>query len=95
MNYYRTLLTLRRSSPALQQGSYRTVSQSGEVYAYERAGGDQRCLIALNFASRPASIKIDGEWQVRLSSVERSAAQVNGALTLAANEALILEQRLS
>jgi alpha-glucosidase len=93
LNYYRQLLTLRRSAPALQQGSYRAVSRSGDVYAYERAHGDQRLLIALNFAAHPATIDIAGEWQVRLSSLERGATPISASVTLAAHEALILESR--
>jgi alpha-glucosidase len=92
LNYYRQLLMLRRSTPALQSGSYRAVSRSGDVYAYERATADQRRLIALNFASHPAAINIEGEWQVRLSSAHRGELKISGALTLTANEAVILEQ---
>jgi alpha-glucosidase len=92
LNYYRALLALRRTLPALQQGSYRAFDPSGDVFAYERATTDQRLLIALNFSSRPAAIEIDGAWQVRLSSVERAEIAVNGRLTLAADEAVILER---
>jgi alpha-glucosidase len=91
LNFYRQLLALRRASPALQQGSYRALATTGEVFAYERATADRRLLIALNFSSRPAQIEIDGAWQVRLSSVERAEAKVNGLLMLAADEAVILE----
>jgi alpha-glucosidase len=91
LNYYRELLTLRRTAPALQQGSYRAVSRSGDVYAYERAHGDQHLLIALNFAAQPRSLNIDGKWQVRLSSINRDATAISASVTLAANEALILE----
>jgi alpha-glucosidase len=93
LNTYRQLLALRRTSPALQQGTYRALDRSGDVYAYERATADQCLLIALNFSPHPAQIKVAGKWQVRLSSVERVEAVVNGTLTLAANEAVILEQR--
>jgi alpha-glucosidase len=95
LNYYQRLIAFRRASPALQQGTYRARNQLGDVYAYERATTDQRLLIALNFSSRPAQIKYDGAWQVRLSSIERVAAKVEGTLALAANEAVILEQRAS
>jgi hypothetical protein len=71
--------------------SARAVSRSGDAYAYERATNDQRLLIALNFASRPAMIDIDGAWQLCLSSAERGKSKFNGTLTLAANEAVILE----
>ncbi len=92
LNYYRQLIAVRRASPALQQGVYRALNSSDDVYAYERAAADQRLLIALNFSSRPASIQLDGEWQVGLSSVERVGSISNGTLVLTANEAVILEQ---
>ncbi len=93
LNYYRQLIALRRASPALQQGTYRALSQPGEVYAYERATANQRLLIALNFSSRPAQLKLDGKWRVRLSSTARVEAKVDSALALAGNEAVILEQQ--
>jgi alpha-glucosidase len=94
LNYYRQLIVLRHASPALRQGTYRPLNQTGDVFAYERAAADQRLLIALNFASRPAQIKIDGDWSTCLSSVERVESKVGGILLLAANEAVILEQRV-
>ncbi len=90
LNYYRQLIALRHASPALQQGTYRALARPGEVYAYERVTADQRLLIALNFSSRPASIQLDGDWRVRLSSVERVEPKVSRTLALAANEAVIL-----
>jgi alpha-glucosidase len=95
LNFYRQVLALRRASPALQRGSYRALDQSSDVFAYERATADQRLLIALNFSSRPATIDIEGAWQVRLSSVERAATTIASTLTLAANEAVILERLAS
>ncbi len=92
LNYYRQLLAFRRASPALQQGSYRAHDRSGEVFAYERAAADQHLLVALNFSPRPAQITIEGEWQMRLSSVECQDSKIAGVLTLAANEAVVLEQ---
>jgi len=95
LNYYQRLIALRRTSPALQHGTYRALNQPGDVYAYERAASDQCLLIALNFSSRPAQIKLDGDWQVRLSSVARVESKQGNALALAANEAVILERRAS
>jgi alpha-glucosidase len=92
LNFYRQLLALRRAAPALQQGSYRALTTTDDVFAFERATADQRLLIALNFAARPAMIKVDAAWQVRLSSVKRAAAKIDSTLTLAANEAVVLEQ---
>jgi alpha-glucosidase len=92
LNFYRQLLALRRAAPALQQGSYRALTTTDDVFAFERATADQRLLIALNFAARPAMIKVDTAWQVRLSSVKSAEAKIDGTLTLAANEAVVLEQ---
>ncbi len=91
LNFYRQLLAFRRTSPAVQRGTYRALERSSEVYAYERATADQRLLIALNFSSHPAQIRLDGEWHVRLSSVARAQSKLSSPLTLAANEAVILE----
>ncbi|HET7375551.1 MAG TPA: DUF3459 domain-containing protein, partial [Anaerolineae bacterium] len=91
LNFYRDLIKLRRSSSALQSGSYRSVAQSIDVYAYERTAGGQRLLIALNFYAQPTRLSIDGDWKIRLSSVERSDSMVHGDLSLAPNEAIILE----
>jgi alpha-glucosidase len=92
LNYYRQLLALRHASPALQQGAYRALDQSDKVFAYERAAADQRLLIVLNFAARPATLPIDGAWRVRLSSLGRADSNVRDTLTVAANEAAILER---
>src|SRR5512135_1424362 len=91
LNFYRDLIKLRRSASALQSGSYRSVAQSIDVYAYERTAGGQRLLIALNFYAQPTRLSIDGDWKICLSSVERSDSMVHGDLSLAPNEAIILE----
>jgi alpha-glucosidase len=92
LNYYRQLLTLRQASPALQTGAYHDLNVAEEVFAYERATADQRLLIMLNFSSHPVSIKLDGEWHMRMSSVERATSRLSGALALAPHEAVILEK---
>ena len=46
---YRRLNWLRRSSPALLRGSYRTIAAPRGVFAYAREADGQRVLIALNF----------------------------------------------
>jgi alpha-glucosidase len=49
---YRSLIRIRRSSPALRSGSYRSVEAAPEdVFAYVRRLGPERWLVALNFSS--------------------------------------------
>ena len=53
LNLYRKLLRLRRSSPALSNGSYRPVAEAPEdSYVYYRTHGDQAVLVALNFSGK-------------------------------------------
>jgi alpha-glucosidase len=54
---YRRLLDLRRGSAALRWGSYATVPGTpGGVFAYLRAAGDERLLVALNLTGEPARL---------------------------------------
>jgi alpha-glucosidase len=57
LNLYRRLITLRRTSPALTQGSYRPLSSAENVLCYERVNGNQRMQVALNFNSKPMAVR--------------------------------------
>ena len=51
LNWYRQLIWLRKSSPALSLGSYQPVEPVPDgVFAYLRAFGEERILVALNLA---------------------------------------------
>ena len=51
LNFYRALLALRKSSPALQRGSWRTlIHYPYEHLAYLRETESERILIAINFS---------------------------------------------
>ena len=54
---YRRLSWLRKSSPALRRGSYRTVPSPRGVFAFAREADGERVFVALNFtkAARAAS----------------------------------------
>ncbi|TMD61524.1 MAG: DUF3459 domain-containing protein [Chloroflexi bacterium] len=52
LSLYRQILALRRRSPALHAGAYRTVRAPEGVWAYMRESADERWLVALNFRSR-------------------------------------------
>jgi len=52
LSLYRRLLQLRRSSPALHSGSYRSAAGAPEgTYVYYRSSGEQEFLVALNFGA--------------------------------------------
>jgi alpha-glucosidase len=88
---YRRLLALRRASPALVGGAYRTLHRDDRMLAFERAAGDQRLLVALNFSSTPASLQLEGRGWVALSTnLDREQEPFDGAVELRGDEGVVL-----
>jgi alpha-glucosidase len=94
LTLYRQLIALRRTHPALNQGSYRPVAQSGQVLAFDRSTADQRLLVALNFSAEPEEIQLksDGyDGRVVFGTIAgRESEAVSGHLALRPNEGLII-----
>jgi len=74
LHWYRQLIALRRVTPALTAGTYRSLNahaRDGMLYSRETAG--QQAVIGLNFSSRPAyldcseNLPVDN-WKLVLSS---------------------------
>jgi alpha-glucosidase len=92
---YRRLLALRRETPALHRGDQRLLPQDdADVLVYQRSAAEGSALVALNFASRPASIVLPppasgGSWSVAFSTTDRPAEAIPGSATLAPLEGLI------
>jgi glycosidase len=60
LSLYRELLSLRKSSPALQWGSYQPVDNvPSDCFLYLRQAGDERTLIALNISAQEQSITLN------------------------------------
>ena len=98
LSFYRRLIWLRKQTPALQRGSYRTlIERPVGTLAYLRETADQAVLVGLNFFSRPATVDLSGvalpseRWRVLLSSVAREGELVTRRLSLAPCEAVLLE----
>jgi alpha-glucosidase len=58
LSLYRQVLVLRRRSPALRGGSYRTVRAPDGVWAYVRESAEDRWLVALNFRGRARRVDL-------------------------------------
>jgi alpha-glucosidase len=86
LELYRALIALRRASPPLQHGSYRSVHAAPDVFAYVREHEGERVLIALNFAPFPRSLPAEAEGARLLLSTRAEPA----AGELAGDEARIL-----
>jgi alpha-glucosidase len=59
-NAYRRLLELRRSEPALRDGSYEAVNEDDpNVFAYLRKSAGSTVLVALNMSEKPHTISVN------------------------------------
>lgn len=95
LNSYRRLVWLRRRHPALQVGSYRRLAGgSPNVFAFERAFGDEVIVVVVNLAGTPAHFRVRTarRWSVVLDTHERPTLEVSGSerLLLGPNEAIVL-----
>ena len=81
LSFFKRLLALRRSSPALREGSLHVMDIPGggkELLAYERILGEERLLVLLNFGKKNVSIpSIDGYGRVLV--LTGTAAPISGA----------------
>lgn len=94
LNLYRALIDLRRTRPELPLGSYRLVSVTGEVLAFERAYRGQRLLIALNLGATSVTltdVTISLRGRVMLSTyMDRHDEATDGTLELRDAEGIII-----
>ncbi|WP_431025588.1 alpha-glucosidase [Halomonas sp. H5] len=74
LNATRALLAFRRTQPALVKGEIRYHPLRDEVLCFERRHGDERRLVALNFAGEPRSLSAPPEAR----ALEEAPLLVNG-----------------
>jgi alpha-glucosidase len=88
LNLYRRLLALRRESPALTGGAYRTVFVDEATFAYRR----EDTLVALNLSAEPQVVPLGSPaGRVRLSShLDGREDELRGELRLRAAEGVIV-----
>jgi alpha-glucosidase len=91
----RALLTLRRTKPALNRGSYHTIkSRSENCFIYLREHEKQRLLIALNFSVEAEVVRLPefGEGRILIStSLDREEQMNLATLSLRPHEGCIIE----
>ena len=91
----RTLLTLRRSLPALSVGSQQSIDQPNlNCFVYQRQHSDQRCLVALNLSAQDQVVTLPGQGQGRLllsTHLDREGPISLLEVPLRANEGLLID----
>jgi len=92
---YRRMIAVRRATPALTTGSYRSVDvKADDVFVYVRESGEQRVCVALNFGDRMQSLALRelGQGRIIVSThMDRTEAVDMGALYLRENEGVVVE----
>jgi len=59
-NFYRTMIALHKSNPALIAGAYKTLANNNdEVYSFERVLGDKRVVVVVNLGDKAEDAVIE------------------------------------
>jgi alpha-glucosidase len=93
LSLYRQLIQLRRARRALAVGKKGPVHCSGNLLSYERAHGDERLLVLLNFGHEPHAADIGTRRGTLLLSthLDRPQAAVAKRIELRADEGVIID----
>ena len=96
LNYYRKLLRVRKSTPALSDGDYTPLSkESDEYFAFLRTTDEQTLLVVLNYSTERQEIKYDlpqKSAQIIFSSIKREKSEESARqFTVGAFEVYIAE----
>ena len=98
LNFYRTLLALRKATPALQKGMFVPLTyEPQQVMGYLRQYENQTILVALNFGRRKIKLALgprlnDGRWELLLSNKRTTLPVIRkGWLQLLGDEVCILK----
>jgi len=97
LSLHRALIALRRATPALAVGSYRSIYTDDDLLVYEReAGAYSQRQVALNLSGRPRVYRrSQGPARILISTrLDRYDEHVDGALELRADEGVVLESAL-
>jgi len=97
LNFYKRLIRVRKSAPALLEGEYTPLAvRSKEYFAFLRITGEQTVLVVLNYSDQRQELKLKVPGfktaRVLFSSSGRSKAdETLTSLTVGAFEVLIAE----
>ena len=95
LHLHRRLLALRRASPALHLGAWTAVAPAdgwpSGLVAYDRVHGEERVRVLLNLTASLLEVALQGAWTVAVGTdVAREGGAVEGSVTLAGDEGLVL-----
>lgn len=94
LGFFKQATRLRRSSPALLEGSYKAIGKDPNVFVYRREHQGQTMIVALNMSGGPRTVDLGAKQKLRcvLSSGASGGVEIgNGRVPLAPFEAVVLE----
>jgi glycosidase len=95
LTFYKQMLRVRKSTPALIEGDYAPLRDEAETYlAFLRSSREQRCLVVLNYADQPQTLSFDLEassGKLIFSSASRAGMVDLTHLEIAPFEIVIVE----
>jgi len=82
-NFYHTMIGLRKSNPAIINGTYKTlVNNNDQVYSFERTAGDKKVIVAVNLSDKSQDAAIQSTAK-NLKNLYGNAKAVNGSNSIA------------
>ncbi|MGZ8623675.1 MAG: alpha-amylase family glycosyl hydrolase [Actinomycetota bacterium] len=91
LRFVRALLRLRRETPALAVGSYRSLDAPEDVFSFERTHPEGPVRVHLNFGSAPRDVELGGGSEMLLSTSGRDPVPPGTSrLTLGGGEGVIV-----
>jgi alpha-glucosidase len=93
LNFYRTLMDLRRTLPALTSGAYGRITAHGNALVFDRRNDSQSILVALNFGNTDQTVPLPAAGACLLSThMDRTECFMAGPQKLRANEGVVIIQ---
>ena len=80
LEFYRSVIALRKSLPSLQRGAYQGASTVGELMVFQRVLGSERTVVAFNYGISAGTIQAKG---LAAGATLRSRLPAGGADVLA------------
>ncbi|MDH0865981.1 alpha-amylase family glycosyl hydrolase [Mitsuaria sp. GD03876] len=83
LNFYKAMLALRNSQPAIARGRYEAPLAQGRVLSFQRVFQGQRVLVVINYGQQAADIALPGlppKARLRVLHAASTAAATGGAV---------------
>jgi glycosidase len=83
-NFYREMISLRRSHPVLISGIYKTLDNNNDkIYSFQRSEGPKKVVVAVNLSQKVEKVAI------KLTGREKSLTRIHGVVKAAIDSSAV------